>query len=70
MLTYCCVICQCETPYDGLLPELFPFCSVRCRWVDLGLWLREAYTIYREAQPDDYAPGQAYRGEPDDEHAR
>jgi endogenous inhibitor of DNA gyrase (YacG/DUF329 family) len=70
MPTYRCVICQRETSYDGPLPELFPFCSHRCRWVDLGRWLREAYTIDREARPEDYTPGETCRAESDDEHAR
>ncbi len=30
----------------------FPFCSDRCRLVDLGAWLSEAYTIPAE-EPDD-----------------
>jgi hypothetical protein len=25
--------------------KLFPFCSARCHWVDLGRWLGEAYRI-------------------------
>lgn len=29
----------------------FPFCSRRCRWVDLGRWLGEEYRI-----PDQDAP--------------
>jgi uncharacterized protein len=36
----------CEKP---LLPRAenpaFPFCSARCRWVDLGKWLGEEYRV-------------------------
>ena len=29
----------------GADPPPLPFCSRRCRLIDLGLWLEEAYTI-------------------------
>jgi uncharacterized protein len=53
MATYECVICRRAVDYAGPLPELYPFCSPRCRLVDLGQWLREGYTIYRDVTPDD-----------------
>ena len=31
----------------------FPFCSKRCRMVDLGKWLREDYRIARPAVSED-----------------
>jgi endogenous inhibitor of DNA gyrase (YacG/DUF329 family) len=31
----------------------FPFCSERCRLVDLGRWLGEAYTIRPTAEEED-----------------
>jgi endogenous inhibitor of DNA gyrase (YacG/DUF329 family) len=31
----------------------FPFCSVRCKQVDLGKWLNEEYTVPAEDAPDD-----------------
>ena len=31
----------------------FPFCSARCREVDLGLWLTGAYQISTPLQPQD-----------------
>jgi len=34
-------------------PETFPFCSPRCRDVDLGNWFLERYTISRPLGPDD-----------------
>ncbi len=34
----------------------FPFCSPRCRKVDLARWLNQEYTLADEPD-DDYAPG-------------
>ena len=41
----------CGTPYefvyieDEPLPAHFPFCSKRCKSIDLGKWLNEEYRI-------------------------
>jgi len=38
----------CKTPVEtepGRRPADFPFCSERCRLVDLGRWLAEEYRI-------------------------
>ena len=41
----------CGTVYEFVwekgtpLPENFPFCSARCKTVDLGKWLNEEYAI-------------------------
>ena len=53
MAVYRCTICGRETTYEGKLPALYPFCSERCRMVDLGLWFREAYAIDRDLTPED-----------------
>jgi endogenous inhibitor of DNA gyrase (YacG/DUF329 family) len=37
-----CPICKKEVPLDG--PET-PFCSKRCRLLDLGNWFDERYAI-------------------------
>jgi endogenous inhibitor of DNA gyrase (YacG/DUF329 family) len=55
MPAYKCAICAREVPYEGKLPDLYPFCSARCKWVDFGKWLHEAYTIDRELTPDEVA---------------
>lgn len=34
-----------------------PFCSPRCRQVDLGKWLNEEYRVPAEQQDDDAAAG-------------
>ena len=53
MPTYRCVICNHEVSYESGLPRLYPFCSSRCKMVDLGRWLREDYTIDRDLGPED-----------------
>lgn len=30
-----------------------PFCSERCKLIDLGVWASEGYTIPEEIKPDD-----------------
>ena len=37
-----CPICQKEVAFDD--PEM-PFCSERCRLIDLGNWAMEKYVI-------------------------
>jgi len=41
-----CPICgkQLEGPNLDALPH-FPFCSERCRWIDLGRWADGSYVI-------------------------
>jgi len=43
-----CPICKKEVAPGS--PE-FPFCSERCRIVDLGNWASEKYVISTPAQP-------------------
>jgi uncharacterized protein len=43
-----CPICARPVPApaaDGALPEGFPFCSVRCRTIDLGAWASDGYVV-------------------------
>jgi len=42
-------------------PE-FPFCSPRCKTIDLGRWLGEAYRVKAAPGEDEEPPG------PDDEN--
>ena len=35
------------------LPSHFPFCSDRCRLLDLGRWFDEDYRVVREVQDKD-----------------
>ncbi|MBN2448696.1 MAG: DNA gyrase inhibitor YacG [Phycisphaerae bacterium] len=53
MKRYECAICKRLVRYDGPLPEIYPFCSERCKWVDLGHWLNGDYSIDRDLTPED-----------------
>lgn len=39
-----CPTCESPLPEGEKIPS-FPFCSDRCRLVDLGKWLNEEYRI-------------------------
>ncbi|MGQ9917067.1 MAG: DNA gyrase inhibitor YacG [Bryobacteraceae bacterium] len=43
-----CPICKKEVPFGA--PEM-PFCSERCRLIDLGRWADEEYRIPAEPVP-------------------
>ncbi len=45
-----CPICRAETPWQDNPSR--PFCSERCKLIDLGQWASEVYRI-----PDKPAPG-------------
>jgi endogenous inhibitor of DNA gyrase (YacG/DUF329 family) len=47
-----CPICDKEVKARAR-NEVFPFCSQRCKTVDLGKWLNEDYRIPAEDAPDD-----------------
>ncbi|MBU0638136.1 MAG: DNA gyrase inhibitor YacG [Planctomycetes bacterium] len=66
MPSYTCTICSRPVTYDGSLPATYPICNERCRRVDLGLWLRGAYTLGRELLPDELDPGRITPEEPAD----
>jgi endogenous inhibitor of DNA gyrase (YacG/DUF329 family) len=44
-----------------------PFCSERCRSIDLGGWLDGAYRISAPVSEEDLDGAQAAEGDPDDE---
>ena len=49
-----CPICNQDLPYDLRSPNppsYFPFCSERCKLVDLDKWLSEEYYISSPIQP-------------------
>ncbi|MDB5329882.1 MAG: hypothetical protein JWP03_1033 [Phycisphaerales bacterium] len=52
-----CPICKnpVEEPKDPKQPSTYPFCSERCKLIDLGRWLDGKYQIPVEApeEPDD-----------------
>ncbi|MCO4768718.1 MAG: DNA gyrase inhibitor YacG [Deltaproteobacteria bacterium] len=48
---------KCKTPVAveaSLRPTAFPFCSDRCRAVDLGKWFGEEFMIPAPIDPDDH----------------
>lgn len=59
-----CPICSKSYEIDGIddLPS-FPFCSDRCRLVDLGRWIDQSYTI--PGPPADADSGRASGPAPD-----
>ena len=43
----------CEKQFDPATSAAMPFCSDRCRQIDLGRWLREVYSVPVERDPDE-----------------
>jgi endogenous inhibitor of DNA gyrase (YacG/DUF329 family) len=60
MATIRCPIC--EKQFDPAESRAMPFCSDRCRQIDLGRWLREAYSVPVERDPDEDDSGGARGG--------
>ncbi len=48
----------CDTPMPGNWQDYpdYPFCSKRCRTIDLGRWLNEEYRIVEAASDEDRPP--------------
>lgn len=49
-----CPTCGAEIPADAADPganPAFPFCSKRCKMVDLGHWFSEDYKVSRPVDP-------------------
>jgi len=53
----------CDAPVSLETTPTVPFCSDRCRLIDLGRWLDESYSLpepprtYEDEGPDDAPPG-------------
>ena len=47
-----CPICEDPMPGSPVEYPEFPFCSKRCRVIDLGRWLREDYKVGGERSED------------------
>lgn len=43
----------CGKSFDAQSSQSLPFCSDRCRQIDLGRWLREAYSVPVERDPEE-----------------
>lgn len=52
-----CPVCHEKTNVSTSNPHR-PFCSERCKIIDLGNWASESYTIpiSEQSQPEDYDP--------------
>ena len=50
----------CDRPFDPEESPATPFCSDRCRWIDLQHWLQEDYGLAEqpEDEAEDAADGQ------------
>ena len=42
----------CDTPFDPTRSPAVPFCSERCKQIDLGRWLDERYSLPAEGTED------------------
>lgn len=52
--SYKCATCKQAVEYKPPgLPAQYPFCSDRCKMVDLGRWFNEEYSIDRDLRPED-----------------
>jgi uncharacterized protein len=49
-----CPVCKRE--FEADTSAALPFCSERCRTIDLGRWLGESYRILEEPDPDEEFP--------------
>ena len=48
-----CPICDTPMPGDWTEYPSYPFCTKRCKLIDLGRWLNEDYKIPDAAPPRD-----------------
>lgn len=53
----------CEKPFDPGQSPARPFCSRRCKLIDLGRWLDEGYGMPYESEEEEQGPP---RPEPED----
>jgi endogenous inhibitor of DNA gyrase (YacG/DUF329 family) len=44
---------NCKKKFDYYSSDFRPFCSERCRLIDLGQWLNESYTVPVEKLTED-----------------
>lgn len=48
-----CAICEKTLPAGAAEGDLFPFCSDRCKLVDLGKWFDGEYAVVSRASIED-----------------
>jgi endogenous inhibitor of DNA gyrase (YacG/DUF329 family) len=56
-----CAICGKETEFFE--PPVGPFCSDRCKLLDLGKWFNEDYRISEPLRPDHFVEFESAEGE-------
>ena len=60
----------CKQPVESDTNAEFPFCSARCRELDLGNWSAEKYKVaipmMDESEPEEIEPNERARPEPTD----
>jgi hypothetical protein len=49
----------CDRPFDPATAAAMPFCSERCRTIDLARWLGEKYSVPLPPRHEDDADGQS-----------
>jgi endogenous inhibitor of DNA gyrase (YacG/DUF329 family) len=47
-----CPRCGTQAPFDAAANPFRPFCSERCKLIDLGAWASEAYRVPVALEPD------------------
>jgi endogenous inhibitor of DNA gyrase (YacG/DUF329 family) len=55
----------CKREIDWSSSPFRPFCSERCRLIDLGAWLSEQHAIPGEAQDDELGSAQPEEDSPE-----
>jgi uncharacterized protein len=60
-----CPICKRAIPDEALEAPHRPFCSSRCRTIDLGSWLTESYRISSPVAEEDLDEGSPLGPQPD-----
>ena len=54
-----CPICDAAMPGNWTEYPEYPFCSRRCKTIDLGRWLSEGYVVAKDEDDDRSSPGQS-----------
>ena len=52
-----CPTCEKEQEWDSSNPHR-PFCSERCKMIDLGAWANEEYSIPESKSASDFSSGE------------
>jgi endogenous inhibitor of DNA gyrase (YacG/DUF329 family) len=63
-----CPVCGRESDFNA--DPLGPFCSRRCKLIDLGKWFNEEYRVSEPLRPDHLADYERLEGEALDDPSR